>query len=468
MSLERQLLTWLVRQPSALTTRQEAQLRWAIALARVCLLRTPSGQDIDLSQELEPFRRWLCDHLREAISSSNQVDDQRLRHMVPAIALRTRSTRRRLLQNHEDDFDAATLDEELRHRKLALVLGGGGGSGFAHLGLFQLAEELGQVPELIVGSSMGALVGLFRAMERTYSPAALIQTVPNHFEWNSLFRPFNGVSRFGFPGAFHMQLLRPASEAMENLLGTGRLPTFSELPIRFEVVVTGVRVGFDYGVEVERELARMASASSFSPFAIRRRIKFLAAVASELAANPKLLRQLVFGHEPETRGFNVVEAVGFSCSVPGLFCYDVFHDDPQTIKVLEELAQRHRLWRLADGGVVNNVPSRVAWESIMQGNLGTRNVYILAADVFAPTNSALNLPFTLVQQIARTNVLSNKPFSDYHKTFQDPPSPIRLIPSWRKLGKMVKSARAELDPQKPILSRALATLPLFDQVIDPA
>jgi predicted acylesterase/phospholipase RssA len=466
MNLERQLLSALSRSPSSLTAREEAQLRWALALARVCLFRAPSGEDIDLGPALQGFRAWLREHLREAVTSSAQVNFERLRHLVPSVAMHARSARRRVLEAHVNDFGAEALDRELRHRKLGLVLGGGGGSGFAHLGVFQLAEDLGVVPELIVGASMGSLLGLFRALERSYSPAALIQTVPNHFEWNKLFRPFNGVSRFGFPGVFHMQLLRPAASALENFLGSARVPAFEDLPIRLEVVVTGVRTGFPYRDQVERELQEL-SGSSFSPFAVRRRMKFLASVASELAANPRMLRQLVFGQDEETRRFNAIEAVGFSCAVPGLFCYDVFHDDPQTVAVLEGLVRRHSLWRMADGGVVNNVPSRVAWESVMRGNLGTRNVFLLAADVFAPTNSALNLPFTLVQQIARANVVSNKPFSDYHKTFQDPPSPVRLIPNWRQLEAIQRRSRAELEPQRLILQRALATLPPFDQVIDP-
>ncbi len=162
--------------------------------------------------------------------------------------------------------------------------------------------------------------------------------------------------------------------------------------------------------------------------------------------------------------FNVVEAVGFSCSVPGLFCYDVFHDDPHTIAVLEGLIKQHRLWRLADGGVVNNVPCRAAWESVMRGNLGTRNVFIFAGDVFAPNNTALNLLFTPIQQIARTNVIGDRPFADYMKTFVDPPSPITLLPSWRKIRAIAKRARKELEPQTPMLKLAMTPLPPFSQI----
>jgi NTE family protein len=47
--------------------------------------------------------------------------------------------------------------------KNALVLGGGAARGFAHVGVVKALEEAGFKPDLIVGCSMGALVGAFYA-----------------------------------------------------------------------------------------------------------------------------------------------------------------------------------------------------------------------------------------------------------------------------------------------------------------
>ena len=41
----------------------------------------------------------------------------------------------------------------------ALVLGSGGPRGFAHIGVLQVLEEAGYKPNLIVGTSMGAIIG---------------------------------------------------------------------------------------------------------------------------------------------------------------------------------------------------------------------------------------------------------------------------------------------------------------------
>lgn len=44
-------------------------------------------------------------------------------------------------------------------KKFALVLGGGASKGFAHIGVLKVLEKYGLKPDLIVGTSMGALVG---------------------------------------------------------------------------------------------------------------------------------------------------------------------------------------------------------------------------------------------------------------------------------------------------------------------
>src|SRR5262245_9145611 len=43
--------------------------------------------------------------------------------------------------------------------KLALVLSGGGARGAAHIGVLKVLEELHVKPDLIVGTSMGSIVG---------------------------------------------------------------------------------------------------------------------------------------------------------------------------------------------------------------------------------------------------------------------------------------------------------------------
>jgi len=56
--------------------------------------------------------------------------------------------------------DVAPLTTADRQRPtVALVLGGGGLRGFAHLGVLRALEEAGIQPDIVVGSSAGAVVG---------------------------------------------------------------------------------------------------------------------------------------------------------------------------------------------------------------------------------------------------------------------------------------------------------------------
>ena len=48
--------------------------------------------------------------------------------------------------------------------KIALALGAGGAKGFAHIGVLRAFEEMGLKPDLIVGSSMGAIIGACYAL----------------------------------------------------------------------------------------------------------------------------------------------------------------------------------------------------------------------------------------------------------------------------------------------------------------
>jgi NTE family protein len=53
---------------------------------------------------------------------------------------------------------AAPAKQKRRPRKIALVLGGGGLKGFAHIGVIRALEELGIDPTVVAGTSIGALI----------------------------------------------------------------------------------------------------------------------------------------------------------------------------------------------------------------------------------------------------------------------------------------------------------------------
>lgn len=59
------------------------------------------------------------------------------------------------------------------HRPFAIVFGGGGARGFAHLGVLRALEREGYRPRLVVGVSMGAVVGVTYASRSDWYQAVL-------------------------------------------------------------------------------------------------------------------------------------------------------------------------------------------------------------------------------------------------------------------------------------------------------
>ena len=78
--------------------------------------------------------------------------------------------------------------------KVALVLSGGGAKGIAHIPTLQLLDSLGIVPDLIVGTSMGSIVGGLYAMGYSGDSIAYIA---NNADWNEILKgitPLHDVS----------------------------------------------------------------------------------------------------------------------------------------------------------------------------------------------------------------------------------------------------------------------------------
>ena len=73
---------------------------------------------------------------------------------------------------------------DTRHRpKVALVLAGGGAKGLAHIGAIKVLEEAGVPIDMVVGNSMGSIVGGLYSLG--YTPAEM-DSVVRHTDWIGL------------------------------------------------------------------------------------------------------------------------------------------------------------------------------------------------------------------------------------------------------------------------------------------
>ncbi len=65
-------------------------------------------------------------------------------------------------------------------KRLGLVLGSGGGRGFAHLGVLKVLQENDIIPDYVIGSSVGALVGALFCKDKDYEK---VQKVFIDLDW---------------------------------------------------------------------------------------------------------------------------------------------------------------------------------------------------------------------------------------------------------------------------------------------
>ena len=73
-----------------------------------------------------------------------------------------------------------------RPKKIALVLGGGGARGLAHIGILKVFEREGFKPDLVVGTSMGAMIGGSFALGQ---PTSKMEQMATSVVWTDIFDP---------------------------------------------------------------------------------------------------------------------------------------------------------------------------------------------------------------------------------------------------------------------------------------
>ena len=118
--------------------------------------------------------------------------------------------------------------------KIGLALGGGAARGFAHIGVIKALEAQGIVPDIIVGTSAGAVVGALYASGRSgfdLQKIALDMDRSNVFDWNlSLRGPLKGEPLRKFVGdavaGRSLEKLPRRFAVVATELGSGELTVF--------------------------------------------------------------------------------------------------------------------------------------------------------------------------------------------------------------------------------------------------
>lgn len=112
----------------------------------------------------------------------------------------------------------------------ALVLSGGGARGFAHLGVLRILEREGLRPDLVVGSSAGAIVG---ALWASGMKVAEIERASDQLDWSVLF-DFDPVR--AVLGGIGLGLVR--GDRLEQFLRQYLVKPIESFPMPFAAVAT--------------------------------------------------------------------------------------------------------------------------------------------------------------------------------------------------------------------------------------
>lgn len=448
----------LVERSGWLDRRRGDSLRYALNLARLSAVPTERGE-VPLDDALEDFRRRIVDALEPLVlETAGVIERHELVGVLPVLHNLTERTRAHLLTRFADQFSAEDLDREVCHKALVVVAGGGGGSGYVFGGAFKLLDDLGFVPRLLVGTSMGSIMSAFRARRRDFDFDSVMGLAPD-LKWREVLRIPRVRNRFGMPATLRLYL-RTAIGRLFGHPDEQRMLWMREMEIPLRVVVAGVRIGglshdMDYYEHLMDDVVMNDRARRR---ALRRSLRQMIETIGELVRSPAALKEVVIGGDEMTGRFDVVDAVGFSSAVPGIIHYDIVREDPHMEKLMERLLKRHRIQRLVDGGVVNNVPSRTAWRAVQRGEIGTRNAFILAMDCFAP-QLGRNLMLHPVQRMIRPQVVENARYASFTKSFLHVLSPLELVPDERRISTAVRNGYRELGHERHFIREMMRPLP---------
>jgi hypothetical protein len=442
----------LVERPGELHPSRVNALRYVLSFAKLQLVRNCAGHDVDVAEALAAHA-WAVNGALGPVLDGSDGGLVRAAQRLPELVEQTRDRRRRLLEHF--DLDAANLDAEVCERPLVVTCGGGGGAGYGYAGAWQSIHRADLQPALISGTSMGALIALFRARRKVFDPAPMYHAA-QRLTWQRVFRILDQESRYGLPATLRLYLRAAIGSLFHSPEGAPL--TFRELEIPLLVVATGLGVdALKHDLSYYEHFLDDAISAEFRMRpSLAQKVAQVANIFRELLSTPDALREVVFGGDPATEDADILDAAGFSSSIPGLIHYDVVRDDQRMKAMLDGLYARYGITRLVEGGLVNNLPVKPAYDAVFRGQITRRNAWYLALDCFRPR--ARSVMFYPVQQLVRPNVQRNLVYANHYFGLERTLSPLNLVPDYEDVLKATDWTSTEMAPEMPYIVESCRTL----------
>ena len=461
--MENRLVRLNLAHPEVLSAEQVRKLRYLLNVAKLADFEPgaagPGGSrgrgDVSVGAELSSWQSLVADALHGPLREQRHGVQAltAARDVLTALADEQDTQRRLLAERHGSDFSPAELDAEVGHKKLVTVLGGGGGAGFVYIGGMQRLLEAGQVPDYMVGSSIGSVIG--SVMARTL-PVPIEEYVAwaKTVSYRSILGPEQLRRRHGLTGVFSLRFDQFAHALFTH--PDGEQIRMSDLGIPFDAVIAGVR---------RQSFAALPAKFRHQELAVLklRTLPFLPiGLGPEVAArlwqaaafiDSRVVKAVVIGGDELTRDFNVVDAASFSSAIPGVLHHET--RDPRMVPILDAVLQANDVAAIVDGGTASNVPVELAWKRIRDGRLGTRNACYLAFDCFHPQWDPRHLWLAPIAQAIQLQMVRNLPYSDHIVRFSPTLSPVNLAPSRTSIDRACAWGHQRVDRAIPITSALL-------------
>ncbi|WP_223163734.1 patatin-like phospholipase family protein [Nocardioides humilatus] len=434
--MERALVRANVDEPQVLTDYEIRRLRYLISFARLTVFepgaagegRRSGRGEVDLTAELAPLRERVVARLRGPLRTETEPSRRLLasREAYYELEQLLDEGRRDVIRRHSSRFSAAELDAEVGVKNLVLVLGGGGGAGFVYLGAYRALADAGLLPDYLMGSSIGAVLGAVLSRELPVPTGEYVEFARS-LTYRSLLGP-EPPRRHGLAGLMSLRFDEFAGPIFER--DDGRQMRLHETVIPFDVVVAGVHRQLFSRLPSSfrrRDLARLqldnlpVRPSGLGPQAVGR----LWQVASFI--DTRMVKPIVLGGDDLTRQLNVVDAASFSAAIPGVLHHET--KDPAMVPILDELMATRDVAALVDGFAASNVPAEQAWIMVQRGRLGSRNAAFLALDCFHPQLDPRHLWLTPITRAVSLQMVRNLPYCDHLLQMSPTLSPLNLAPS---------------------------------------
>ncbi|CAM2915208.1 patatin-like phospholipase family protein [Skermania piniformis] len=463
--MEAALVRAQLAHPDVLSDEQFRRLRYLLSFARLNVFEPgaagPHGRrgrgDVTVGPELASLRRRVLDALHEPLRNQQDLRQRLIdaQAALPHLIEPLETERGAVLARHVADFAPDELEREVCCKALVSVLGGGGGAGYVYIGGMQRLATDGIVPDYVLGSSFGSIVG---GIISRVSPIP----IDEYIAWakSVTYRGIVGTEssrrrrRHGLPGLFALRFDEFADPLFRR--ADGERMTLRDAAIPYETVVAGVRrQSFDQLQDRFRRAELAALKLGSLPLLRHGAGALVAARLWQVAAfiDNQMVKPIVLGGDPLTAGLNTVDAIGFSCAIPGILHHE--SHDPAMYPILDELLAARDVSALVDGGAASNVPIELAWRRVQDGRLGTRNVFVYAWDCMHPQWDPKHLWLQPITQAIRVQMVRNAPFADRIVRFRPTLAVSTLAARPEAIDRALGWGRTSVEPSLPMVRTML-------------